>query len=74
MCSEDDSAPELIPVEQPTMANPRKKKAKLDHITVEYLQKHHYFDMPLAVSFNALLFSTLTSTLCARQQLIWRPM
>ena len=56
------------------MANLRKKKAKLDHITVEYLQKHHYFDMPLAVSFNALLFSTLTSTLCARQQLIWQPM
>ena len=55
MCSEDDSPPDLTPVGQPTKAIARTKKAKFDHITVEYLQKHHYFDMPLAVSYNPLL-------------------
>ena len=31
----------------------RKNKTKLDHITVEFLQKNHCFDMPLAVSGSA---------------------
>ena len=55
MCSEDDSTPDLTPVEQPTRANGRRKKAELEHITVEYLRTHHCFDMPLAVSCSALL-------------------
>lgn len=63
MCSEDDSTPDLTPVEQPTRANGRKKKAELDHITVEYLRNHHYFDMPLAVSGSAWNFSWCSNCL-----------
>lgn len=72
-CSEPDWSPE----EQPSKVVFRKTKNKLDHVTVEFLQKHNCFDMPLAVGFSAdyqKLAMLLPCADAARQQHSWPAM
>ncbi|KAL3138874.1 hypothetical protein ABBQ32_005702 [Trebouxia sp. C0010 RCD-2024] len=51
-CSKGE--PDWSPEEQPSKVVFRKTKNKLDHVTVEFLQKHNCFDMPLADAAKSL--------------------